>query len=119
MNKYARKILKYLNKHSSKDNPINIDTLYNQFNYDKNTIDRALKLLDNESLININRHLYAASNRVVSHMESFYPTTMGKNYRKDSTNKLLLSSLKLFLKSIFCPILVSLITTLLTIWLAE
>lgn len=119
MDKYSEKILKYLNKNSSEENPLNRKTLYKELNYDKQTIDSSLGLLISENKIVSKNHIIATSNSVASTIVSVYPTTIGKNYFKDKYISKIINGIKEFVRSIFCPILVSIVTTLLTLLIKQ
>ncbi len=119
MNKYSEKILKYLIKHSSKDSPLTNQDLYNSIPYDNKTIDSSIKQLITEDKIINNTRPFIASNQIRFASISYYPTTIGKNYFKDKYFSILIKGIKEFIRSIFCPILVSFITTLITIFLSR
>ena len=115
MNKYSKKILKFLNKESPK--------LYSEYELaqmykiDKHYISETFKdLVDNKL---ISKECIAKSNGISVSGENYYRSTLkGKSYFKSNfivhLNKFLYSCLN----SILCPIIVSVITTLITIWLS-
>ncbi|MCI8346584.1 MAG: hypothetical protein HFJ12_01370 [Bacilli bacterium] len=115
MDKYSEKILKYLNKNSSKDNPLINDELYNSIPYDRKTIESSIKQLISENKIVNNTRPYFVSDTIMSSSVSYYPTTIGKNYFKDKYISKIINGIKVFVRSIFFPILVSIVTTLLTL----
>ncbi len=115
LDKYSEKILKYLNKNSSKDNPLINDELYNSIPYDRKTIESSIKQLISENKIVNNTRPYFVSDTIMSSSVSYYPTTIGKNYFKDKYISKIINGIKVFVRSIFFPILVSIVTTLLTL----
>ncbi len=115
MDKYSEKILKYLNKNSSENNPLANDKLYKSIPYDRKTIESSIKQLISENKIVNNTRPYFVSNTIMSSSVSFYPTTIGKNYFRDKYIFKIINGIKEFVRSIFCPIIVSIVTTLLTL----
>lgn len=119
LDKYSIEILKYLNKNSKKQNPINLDTLYQSIVFDKTTINKVIKDLENNCMVVCNRetHLLPAG-KVKTEIVSIYSTTIGKDYFK---NKFLRDIQNFFLKCaellfdrIILTIVVSIITSVLT-----
>lgn len=115
LDKYSEKILKYLNKNSSENNPLANDKLYKSIPYDRKTIESSIKQLISENKIVNNTRPYFVSNTIMSSSVSFYPTTIGKNYFRDKYIFKIINGIKEFVRSIFCPIIVSIVTTLLTL----
>lgn len=125
MNKYCKLILKYLNKHSSKDKPVILDKLYKDINCDTETIDSCLNELKNLNLVKVAHIMitYKQSSSAVGRPH-YWSTTLGKNYFKDSCRKniknffLKLSELLFdrILLAMIISIITSLLTTLITIY---
>ena len=114
LDKNSKKILKYINKHSSKQNTINAQTLSEKTALDIDIVKEIAFHLNKDYLINIVKKAVATQDGLQFYnTEQFYPTNKGKEYfnvqRKEQIN--------LYLRSIFCPIIVSLVTTLLTLLL--
>ena len=114
MNKNSKKILKYINKHSSKQNTINAKTLSEKTALDIDTVKEIAFYLNKDNLINIVKSTVATQNGLQFYnTEQFYPTNKGKEYFNVQCKE----QINLYLRSIFCPIIVSFVTTLITLLL--
>lgn len=126
MDKYSIEILKYLNKNSKEQSPVELDVLYQNITFDKSTINKVIKDLENNSMIVCNRKTYfLPAGKPKTKIVSIYPTTVGKEYFK---NKLLLNIKDFLLKcaellfdrmilTIIISIITSVLTTLITMHL--
>lgn len=117
MNKYSIKILKYLNKHSSKDKPIKLEKLYQVFSFDEQTIKNSVEILEKNKLINyMNYGEYCDD--IIFCVKYFYSNTAGKDYFKDiylnNIKSFLLKCSELLFDRIILTIVVSIITSILT-----
>lgn len=117
MDKYSKIVLKFLNKYASKDKLISIDNLYKNLNIDETLIDESIKNLKNE--------LYIESEIKIEHIDNFhhsYPvycsTIKGKEFFKEQFKNSLKHYFDICLQSIFCPIIVSFLTALITTLIA-
>ena len=120
MNKYSRKILKYINKYASKNNPITREQLYKHFQYDKSTINGCINELTDLNFLDSNKTLIAYNDMsTMVDCCNYWSTTIGKDYFINELKTNIINFLKIFFTSIFCPIIVSIITTLITIWLSS
>lgn len=99
LTKLQRKLLKYINKNPN----ILFDSLQKHFNLSKNN------LMDNLEILRDLGYLEKDTN-----FRGFvYPTINGKNYFEFER----LYWYELIVKSVFCPIIVAFVTTLITLWL--
>lgn len=97
------KIFKYIFKHQNQDlNRFNISNCFKSIS--KNEVDLHIKTLCDDKFIS-----YSGLN------DNINLTSKGFDYFSEEKSYYI----DLFLKSIFCPIIVSIITTLLTMWLAS
>ncbi len=107
MDKYPRKILKYLNLFSSSDKPIpNID-IYHNFPLDLKTVDKALDFLNSNNYVC--KHFSRKTGLI-----SYYSTSKGKDYFKDIFKIKLLNAFKIIFLNILCPLLVAYLTARIT-----
>lgn len=119
MNKYCKLVLKYLNKHSSKDKPVILDKIYKDINCDTETIDNCLNELKNLNLVRV-KHINITYNQSLSSVgrPHYWSTTLGKDYSKDSCrqniNKFFLKFSEILFDRILLTILISIITSILT-----
>lgn len=106
MNKKEQIILKILNKETSSNNGLAIDILSKMTNYSEEELEELLKDLIKKELV-YSKFLHISG---INIDELYYSTLSGKQYFKNQKKKLLE---KIF-SNIFCPIIVSFITTLIT-----
>ena len=117
MDKYNKSILKFLNKYSSKNNPITIEQLYNQFNFDKSTIDNCLNALKGQNLIEGDKDFIPNYNDnvfILATCSKYWSTIIGKEYFKQNSKKIILIIIKYIIGSLIIPIIVAYITTRIT-----
>lgn len=111
MNKYANKILKYLNKFSTDDEPIDVFKIFKDFNVDEETLTDVLNFLERKVLIKSFKHYY--DNKILSSV--FYSsTTLGREYFKTKFKNKLFNAVRIIFLNIICPLLVAYITALIT-----
>lgn len=111
MNKYSRKILKYLNKNFPQK--YSDDELINNFKIDTNISNEVFDELLSQNFIEETLYYETCDNYRTS--KSCYNSNLkGLEYFKNNR----INNLKLIFNSIICPIIVSAITTLITIWLS-
>lgn len=106
MNDYSTKILKYLNKHSSPNTPI--DLYETNIVAEKEYLEEAIHFLLDKDLIKIN--LESNSNYHMPLKACYFSTIHGKYFFK----KFFLEWLKDILHGIIFPIIVAILTALIT-----
>lgn len=113
MDKYCKKILKYLNKHSSKDKPLTSFALYKKLNYDTETIDKSLELLKNNNKI-VAKIIQYDEEDIYSQNLVYYSINMGIDYFKIEFRKLFFKCIRFLILNIICPLLVAYLTVRIT-----
>ena len=116
MNKNTKKVLKYLNKHSSYENPVDILDISKDCHFEKVFTKELLEELITDKLIKT-RKSGRATNQYTEIVTMYYSSNIGKSYFSSKRLKTFQEILKGFIHSIFCPIVVSIITTLITLLL--
>lgn len=116
MNKYAKKVLKYLNKNSPK--LYSAHELSSKFNIDHYFANEVLKELIDDQLVT-KKNILKSNGISTSAVAHYRSTLKGIDYFKNNIKLNLTKFLYSFLNSIFCPIIVSIITTLITIWISK
>jgi len=112
LDKNSQKILKYLNKHSSSENLIDIETLCDKTKFDINTAKEITNSLYKNKLINKKTKLIVTQDRIVAHgLDRFYSTNKGKQYFNVKHQE----KFEQYLNSILCPIIVSILTNV-VVW---
>lgn len=107
MDKYSKKILKYLNKNSDDDKAVPVVKIYNSFKIDIITINNSLDFLNNNG--------YVLKHCGHSGTIIYHSTSKGKDYFKDNFKNNLFNVFKIIFLDIFCPLLVAYITARITI----
>ena len=108
MNKKEKRILKLLNKETNPNKGLIINMLRKKTNYSEEELEELLEDLIKKGLVDSNFiDIYN-----VNIDKEYYSTLTGKQFFKNQKNKFLE---KIFI-NIFCPIIVSFITTLITIF---
>lgn len=105
MNKYCKKVLRFLNKNSYK--LYMIDEISNICKIEYNLTNQALQELLNQNLIDCSTYN--------NNQKTFKTNILGKFYFKEN----LVTFIKSLFNSIVCPIIVSMVTTLITIWIKQ
>lgn len=114
LDKYSRKILKYLNKNCSEQNPISSEDLESKFDFDCQTFRYSFNQLK-EGI-----YIQPICKEIHDCLVDYYcSSTKGKSYFKDAIKQFLKNTTKEFFRSILCPIIVAFFTTLLTLLLSS
>lgn len=113
MNKYANSILKYLNKHSSEQQPIDMQSLFEKFNMDEETFSSSIHFLENNKMIKCLASYENTQNGYLTVL-NYCSTTVGKEYFKIQNLNKLFIFLKTAFWSIICPLLVAYLTAWIT-----
>ncbi len=112
MNKFSKKVLKYLNKQFPKK--YSDAELIDKFKIDTNISCEVFDELISQKLVD--EALYYETNEKCRTSKSCFSSNLkGLEYFKNNH----IDNLKLIFNSIICPIIVSVITTLITIWLSK
>lgn len=108
MNKYTNQILKYLNKTSSEDNPIDVLKIFKKFNVDDATLTNILNILENKTLIKCYKH-FDDNNQLSS--VYYCSTTLGRAYFKTKFNQSFFKFCKYLITGIILPCTVAYFTS--------
>ena len=113
MSDESNKILKYLNKHSSKDNPIEFFKLMETLDIEKEIFESEINYLLNEHKIIKSQKIIVGTE--ITYTESYYYSSKrGKNFFKNITKNQIKTFLIFVICNILVPILVAYITSILT-----
>lgn len=113
MSDEANKILKYLNKHSSKDNPIEFFELMKTLDIEKEIFEFEINyLLKKYKIMQIQKVITGTG---ITYTESYYYSSKrGKNFFKNITKNKIKTFLIFVICNILVPILVAYITSIIT-----
>ena len=117
MDIYSEKILKYLNKFSSKSKPISYDKIIAYTQYEEEIVNDSLKILEDKNYIItlVESFDYAGVFQLVPYY--YYSTIKGREYFKNKRIKQFKNTMWELIRSIFHPVIVVFITTSITLWL--